>query len=538
MEKTKRFLADTLIMTAVSLIMRTVAVSFNSYVTARIGAAGMGLYTLITSVYAFSVTLATSGINLGVTRTVAEALAKNRSAKKEMARALAYAAFFGSLAFFVLFLGAETIGRDLLADTRTIKSIRIFAVSLPFIALSSCFNGYFCAVRRTWKNAAAMLFEQAIKIFLSAALLTVLLPSGIEYACIALVLGGALAESASVLFAWLFYLFDKSRKTSAKTDGGSIRALASVALPVALSAYVRSALVTVEHMLIPRGLKKYGLDHEGALAAYGVLQGMALPVVLYPAAFSTAFAGLLVPEMTECAASNDKARLARLTERAIYSILVFAVCVSGIMVAEAYSISALLYPDTEAGGYVRCLALLIPVMYCDTVCDGILKGIGKQVYSMAVNIFDASLSVILVALFIPKYGITAYLYIIIGCEVINTALSLIKVLEATNARISPLRAVGVPFFAIYISARTVRAISLRLTPLPEGAELFCRIALCVFIYCGVLYALSALKKALPKLCRCGKINKISTQRRSAYDPDNRGKTQPCAQYCGRYRQSE
>ena len=105
LEKTKRFLADTLIMTAVSLIMRTVAVSFNSYVTARIGAAGMGLYTLITSVYAFSVTLATSGINLGVTRTVAEALAKNRSAKKEMARALAYAAFFGSLAFFVLFLG-------------------------------------------------------------------------------------------------------------------------------------------------------------------------------------------------------------------------------------------------------------------------------------------------------------------------------------------------------------------------------------------------------------------------------------------------
>ncbi len=536
MKKTKKFLADALIMTAVSLIMRTVAVTFNSYITVKIGSAGMGLYTLITSVYAFSVTFATSGINLGVTRTVAEALARGCSVKKEMARALAYAAFFGTLAFFMLFFGAEFIGRDLLSDMRTVKSIRVFAVSLPFIALSSCFNGYFCAVRRTWKNAAAMLFEQGIKIFLSVSLLTVLLPSGIEYACLALVLGGALAESASVIFAWLFYLLDKGRKNRSQDDHGSMHTLVAIAFPVALSAYVRSALVTVEHMLIPRGLKKHGLAHEHALAAYGVLQGMALPVVLYPAAFSTAFAGLLVPEMTECCASKDEARLARLTEKAINSILLFAVCVAGIMAAEAYNIAALLYPGTEAGSYIRPLALLIPIMYCDTVCDGILKGIGKQVYSMGVNIFDASLSVILVALLIPKYGIAAYLYIIIGCEVINTALSLSKVLEATNAHLSPLRAVGVPFAAVFLSTRAVSAVSLRLSPLPEGAELFCRIALSVFMYCAVLYTLSALKKALPKLHLYDKINKISSQRRGAYDPDNRGKAEPCAQHCGRYRQ--
>ncbi len=536
MKKTKKFLADTLIMTLVSLIMRTVAVSFNSYITAKIGASGMGLYTLITSVYAFSVTFATSGINLGVTRTVAEALARGGSVKKEMARALAYAAFFGTLAFTLLFFGADFIGNELLSDIRTVKSIRVFAVSLPFIALSSCFNGYFCAVRRTWNNAAAMLFEQGIKIFLSVSLLTVLLPSGIEYACLALVLGGALAESASVIFAWLFYLLDKSRKGRFTEDCGSMRTLFSIAFPVALSAYVRSALVTVEHMLIPRGLKKHGLAHESALAAYGVLQGMALPVVLYPAAFSTAFAGLLVPEMTECYASNDKERLSRLTEKAIYSILLFAVCVSGVMAAEAYNIASLLYPDAEAGAYIRALSLLIPIMYCDTVCDGILKGIDKQVYSMGVNIFDASLSVILVALLIPKYGIAAYLYIIIGCEVVNTALSLTQVLEATNARIDPLRAVGVPFAAVFLATRAVNALSLRITPLSEGAELFCRIALSVFIYCAVLYTLSAIKKALPKHRLCGKMKKISIQRRNAYDPDNRGKAEPCAQHCGRYRQ--
>lgn len=528
MNKARKFLTDALIMTAVSLIIRTVGVCFNSYITARIGSEGMGLYTLITSVYAFSVTFATSGINLGVTRTVAEALAGKGSVKKAMALSLAYAAFFGTLAFSVLFFGAELIGTTLLGDVRTVKSIRVFAVSLPFIALSSCFNGYFCAVRRTWKNGAAMLFEQALKIYLCAALLTVLMPSGIEYACIALVLGGALAESASVVFALVFYLLDKSKKHGKSGSGGSMKYLISIAFPVALSAYVRSALLTVEHMLIPRGLKRHGLDHATALASYGVLQGMALPVVLYPAAFSTAFASLLVPEITERHASGDEKGVKRLTERAIYSILIFAVCASGIMAAEAYNIEALLYPDTGTGKYIRTLAVLVPVMYCDTVCDGILKGMGKQVYSMGVNIFDASLSCMLVALLIPRHGITAYLYIIIGCEVVNTALSLSKVLEITNARIDPLWGVALPFSAVLACTVAVNAVSLRFTALPDGAELFLRISLSVIAYSALIYLLRALKKALPTKAKRGTIKGNQQKGRNTNDPDNRGKAQPCA----------
>ena len=181
MNRRTRFVKDVLIMTAVSLFMRTVGVSFNSYISAKVGAEGMGLYTLVTSVYAFAITFATSGINLGVTRTVAEAMASGRSVKKEFGSAVLYALFFGILALCVMFFGAEFIGTRLLCDVRTVRSIRVFAVSLPFIALSSTFNGYFCAVRRTWKNAAAMLFEQAGKIYLCVAILSVLMPKGIEY---------------------------------------------------------------------------------------------------------------------------------------------------------------------------------------------------------------------------------------------------------------------------------------------------------------------------------------------------------------------
>jgi hypothetical protein len=68
------------------------------------------------------------------------------------------------------------------------------ALTLPLISLCSAMNGYFTAVRRVSKNALTQIFEQGIKIVICVALLTSVLPSGIENACLALVLGGAASE--------------------------------------------------------------------------------------------------------------------------------------------------------------------------------------------------------------------------------------------------------------------------------------------------------------------------------------------------------
>ena len=70
--KTKRqYFLNALLLTAVTLLMRTVSVSFNVYVSNRVGAEAMGLISLISGVYGFAVTLATSGIHLATVRTVA-----------------------------------------------------------------------------------------------------------------------------------------------------------------------------------------------------------------------------------------------------------------------------------------------------------------------------------------------------------------------------------------------------------------------------------------------------------------------------------
>ena len=131
------------ILAVASLFMRTVGVCFQVYVTNRAGAEAMGLYSLLFGVYGFALTLATSGIHLGVTRLVVEAIGKNHSARVRviLRRASFYALAFGCLASILLFSFAKVIGAHWLKDVRTVPSLRFLAITLPLISLSSASNG-------------------------------------------------------------------------------------------------------------------------------------------------------------------------------------------------------------------------------------------------------------------------------------------------------------------------------------------------------------------------------------------------------------
>ena len=131
MSKFKRFIWNGLLITLVSLLIRTVSVSFNVYLSNRVGAVAMGLFTLISTVYGFAITVATSGIGLATTRLVAEAMGRsdpgecapwvgrNPRVLCTVRKCTVYALCFSLGSGLVLFLFAPTIGVTLLHDGRT-----------------------------------------------------------------------------------------------------------------------------------------------------------------------------------------------------------------------------------------------------------------------------------------------------------------------------------------------------------------------------------------------------------------------------------
>lgn len=496
----REFIKNACFLSISALVMRTVAVSYNAYLVRTIGAEGMGLFALVGSLYGFAVTFATSGVQLAVTRLVSETLGRGEpsSARAALRHAALYALLFGGVGGAVLFFGAPLFGTYVLRDARTILSIRLQALTLIPIALCAVMSGYFTAVRRVLGNSLTQMAEQGLRILFTVYLLTLALPRGMTYTCAAVVGGAAIAQVLSSAALALQYFFDRRRHV--RGVGGETKGilprLLHISLPIAFSAYIRSGLITVEHLLIPRALMRGGRTLEEALSSYGILDGMALPVVLYPMAILASFAGLLVPVFAEHRARGERVSIDRIATRALHLTTVFAVGCTAVLLVLARDFGIAVYHSEEAGDLIRMLAPVIPLMFLDHVTDCALKGLGEQVYTMWVNIGDSLLSIILVLLILPSRGAVGYVYVIILAEAANFACSLARLCRITHLRYSPLRSLVYPAIAGLIAAAGVRAIlpiDPATVPLPW---LFAEVVFMLAAYAGLLALAGALRRLL------------------------------------------
>ncbi len=468
MKQARRIFWNAMLLTGAALLMRTVGVAFQVRISNLAGAETMGLYALMSGVYGFALTLGTSGIHLGVTRVVAETVSCGHSDRvgAVMKKAAAYAGFCGILASLLLLFFADPIGREWLKDNRTVSSLRLFAITLPLISLSSVFGGYFTAVKRPYCNAAVQVLEQGIKITVTMQLFALISSSNTEHMLCALVLGGAISEILSFAVELCVFLIDRWRhfpKARHTFDGNEGHQLLQITLPMALTAYIRSGLLTLQHILIPEGLRNSGRSHAHALAAYGSIHSMALPIVLYPAALISSFSGLLIPTLAECRVNDSKRRICYMISRVWALSLLFSIGVAGILICFSAEFAELLYPNTETGKYIRILAPLIPIMYIDTATDAMLKGLGEQLYSMKINILDALISVVLVWILVPIYGITGYLITVYISECFNTVCSISRLLSISGTEVRLFKWVYKPLACIVLSTSLMRWFLLKFT---------------------------------------------------------------------------
>ena len=499
----QRFALNALLLIAVNLFMRTVGVSFSVYLAGRAGGEVMGLHSLLGGVYGLAMTLGSGGIHLGTTRMVADTMGRychgedlcedtcHRAIRRVLKRCLLYSLICSMCAGLLLLTAAPFVGKVWLGDERTVLSLRVLALTLPPVAVCACLGGYFTAVRRVAKSAAVGIGVQFLRIGFCAYLLTLWLPEGVEMTCLALVLGGALSELCGLAFTVGAYLWDRHthlqvsryQESNIAAEESSTRKLLGITVPVTLSACLRSGLLTLQHILIPRGLKQSGASWESALTSYGILHSMVLPVVLFPSAFISSFSGLLVPEVAESVAAGDSPRVARIAERIITPALIFSFGVAGIMTCYGYELGEIICGSREAGLYIRVLAPLIPIMYVDSSVDAFLKGMGEHVYSMNVNILDALVSVILVWLLLPRLGLWGYVIAIYVTETLNTTLSLCRMLKVSRMPVHLWRQVFGPLLCVTGATAFCRLTGAALS-IPVGGNMGLILHIGI---CGVLY---------------------------------------------------
>ncbi len=435
------FFKNAAVLTVTSLILRTIGIFFRIFLSGKIGAEGMGLYQLIVSIYVLGATFATSGISTAVTRLIADEMVCGtpRTVRRILYRAILLSVLVGLASTAIIFFGSDLISTYWIRDVRAAPALRMLSFSLPSMGVSSCLRGYLIARRKASDTSYAQLLEQVVRIGVIFALIDRFSAAGLASACLAVMIGDTAAEWTSCLFLALRCRRDRHPLSNMPripnvTSPPVIRRLLTIAAPITAGRYLNTALRTVENLLVPQNIARFIGSAERGLSQFGALKGMALPLIFFPSSFLSALSTLLIPEISSANALHQHAKINRAIERTLHLTLLSSVLIGAIFFAFSHEIGILLYNSEDVGRYLAVLAPLTPIMYAESMVDGILKGLGQQVSSLKYSVWDSAIRIVLIVIVVPRMGMNGFLLIMVFSNLLTSFLNIRRLLKVTEVQ--------------------------------------------------------------------------------------------------------
>lgn len=423
---------NALMLTGVNLLLRLASTSFQVFISARIGPAGVGLLQLVLSVAGMALTAGIAGIRTATMYLTAEELGHQRSENVcwVLSGCFLYSLCFSGSVGMLVYGFAPKIAADWIGDIRTLEAIRLFAVFLPVSCLTGVMTGYFTAANRIGTLAAVEVAEQLCSMAVTTLALLFWAGTDPGRACQSVILGSCAGGLLTLSVLAVLRILEKAK------IGPRIavsKRLMETALPLAVADDVKVGINTVENLMVPKRLALFTGD---ALAQFGIVGGMVFPVLMFPACILYGLADLLIPELARCNAAGSRKRIRYLTRRSLRVAAVYGIACGGVLYLLSDVLCLGLYRNETAGEYLRWFALLAPMLYCDAVIDAMNKGLGSQKICVRYNIFTSAMDVALLFLLLPSYGMRGYFASFLVTHLINFLLSLGLLLKNTGLKIS------------------------------------------------------------------------------------------------------
>ena len=442
----KTLIAGALTLTAANIITRLIGFAYRIFMADAVGAAGMGLFQLIMPIYSLAWAISCSGITTTLSRLVAAEQAKGESGnmRRLLLISLGMTGFLSLGMTIALYFGAGLIGAGILNEPRIVLSLRILSFSFVFMALGSCLRGYFLGLQKTIVPAISQILEQLARIGVIMLLAAAFIPRGLEYAAAMAVIGIVIGETLSFLYVFLAYKLSKKRKAleraSAPTLGkrAAFFAIGAMALPLTLNRITSSFLSTVENVMIPGRLQAYGMAADEAMATFGSITGMAMPLIFFPSAILVALSISLVPSIAESITLGQNLRVNSTITKSITFTCIVAFAAAAIFVTFPYEIGNLVYRQ-DLRQILLILGLMCPLWYLNITLNGILSGLGEQIFIFRTSLMASAINIAFVFFFVPRYGTIAFLVGWFVSLIIITYFDAAKIREITRLRIQILR---------------------------------------------------------------------------------------------------
>lgn len=411
----------TLILTISGLLSRLLGFFYRVFLSRAIGAEGMGLYQLIFPVYMLSYGITVSGIQTAISRMVS---ARTANGQWKSARRILFLGICLSLSlsvpvagFFLFF--PDFTANFFLKNASTASLLRIMALAIPFGSFHACVDGYFLGIRKPSVPAIRQLLEQCTRFVVLFPLYYGLFSPNIKISPVTAVVILVTEESVSAIFSLCAMIIDivipyfsqKSHSLSSFSKSNLLsdqKELISIALPLTGNRILVCILQSMEAGLLPVLLQYSGYSSAKSIQIYGILTGMALPMILFPTAVTSSLSSMLLPAVSAAQMQKSKAQIRRLIQKSSLSCIGIGLLFALFFLFFGHPLTTFLFQNTLAGYYVQSFAFICPLLYLNPVLFSILNGLGKSSDVFWYNLISLIFRLGFILLSVPALGISGY----------------------------------------------------------------------------------------------------------------------------------
>ncbi len=454
----------TLILTIAGFLSRFLGFYNRIYLSNIIGARELGIYQLIFPVYIVCISICCGGIQTALSKMVSSLSTKNEynKIKKLMRLALCFCLILSVFLTAIVFFFSPQISAYIIKEPSCAPSLRVAICALPFVTMKSCLHGYSIGLKKSGIPAASQLLEQTARvsgIYLLSAVVSFRFASAVLAAY-----GMIIGEVTSFLYTIILYIFSQKKREKRLTHESAhknmqedrrkkndtslslLKSLLNNSIPLTANRLSLTLLESTEAILIPSMLKIFYKDSSLSLELYGILTGMALPFLLFPATLTNALSSMLLPTISAAKTKNHEKTISHTTSKTIHFCMSIGIMSTFLFLLYGKDLGTVIFSNETAGEILFLLALLCPFLYISSSLSSILNGLGYAATTLWHNLISSIIHIAFIVLFIPLVGIKGYIWGLLASYIVLLFLDLIKLSSLVEIKFSVIKTIFLPCF--------------------------------------------------------------------------------------------
>ncbi len=499
---TRSLLLGASILLAASIFNRGVGFIYQIMMMRLIKPEGVGLFNMVFPVYIMVLVLATLGIPVAVSKLVAGEAARNNlpGAYRIFKISLAVIASSSIILTGILFAVAPLLVRHIFPNPDVYMCFVSLIPAIFFASVCSAFRGFFQGLQRMAPTAITQAAEQLVRVGAGLAIAWALLPNGVHFAAVGISLGVVCGEMVGLIIMVYIYLTRRpripSRTSSQAAVDRPLGIIFSLGVPVTLTRFISTALMSLDALIIPRRLLLSGMSLGDATATYGQFVGIAEALLFTPGVVTIALATALIPAVSDALAQENPSLVNSRIQEALRITVLVGAPVAAVFLVLPRDLCQALFGYGSAGDALFVMALCGPFLYLQQTTTGILQGLGRAEIPFK-NLLKASVVKLLGIYFltpVPGFGILGTALSLGMTYIIMSMMNYRDLKKITGLKVDRSMCVYRPVLASAAMAVSIIQVKGLVAPLglPELFSLSLKLFAGAFVYIWILYILGGI----------------------------------------------